>query len=90
MCTLKDAYSINAPFKTTTKAPGTSVCVTVCRFPSLHPRRETEDRGKGDLPNSLETGDTAAFSPIFDIASKYNFPARVIAGKMIKLLLIFV
>lgn len=34
-----------------------------------------------NLPNSLETGDTAALSPILDIASKYSFAARVIAGK---------
>lgn len=43
-------------------------------------------RGRhGNLPSSLETGDTAAFSPILDIASKYKFPARIIAEKMIKL-----
>lgn len=41
----------------------------------------------GNLPNSLETGDTAALSPILDIASKYSFPARFIAGKMIKLVI---
>lgn len=50
-------------------------------FP-VNPRREQHR----NLPNSLETGDTAAFSPILDSASKYNFPAMDIAGKMIKCL----
>lgn len=46
-------------------------------------RRKTEKkRQHGNSPNSLETGDTAALSPILDIASKYIFPAKVIAGKM--------
>lgn len=37
-----------------------------------------------NLPNSLETGDTAALSPILDIASKYSFAARVMAGKALQ------
>lgn len=32
-------------------------------------------------PNSLDTGDTAALSPILDIASKYSLAARPMAGK---------
>jgi len=40
------------------------------------------DRRRVDsLPSSLDTGETAAFSPILDTASKYNFPAKAIAGK---------
>lgn len=59
-------------------------------FPQFIPVENHRTDQLGNLPNSLETGETAAFSPILVSASKYNFPARVIAGKMIKLSLIFV
>lgn len=41
-----------------------------------------------NLPNSLETGDPAAFSPILDSASKYIFPAMDIAGEMTKMFVV--
>ncbi len=34
-----------------------------------------------DSPSSLDTGDSAAFSPILNTASKYCFPARTMAAK---------
>lgn len=44
-------------------------------------KNREKKRQDGNSPNSLETGDTAALSPILDIASKYIFPAKVIAAK---------
>lgn len=63
-----------------------SAIFTVYRFSLLIPGESQRTKEHRNLPNSLETGDPTAFSPILDSASKYNFPAMDIAGKMIKCL----
>lgn len=53
----------------------------ISAVPQIIQEGSKQEGQHGNLPNSLETGDTAALSPILDIASKYNFPASAIAGK---------